>query len=565
MRALKVAAAIAAAMLVMAEGSTGADAAVTHALIDGSGSSWAANAINQWVADVGSQGMQVVFTANGSAQGRKDYANRTTDFGVSDIPYQGADPTTGQPDNSQHRSFAYLPVAAGGTSFPYHIQVGNSLVRNLRLSGLTLAKIFTDKITNWDDPEITADNNGRKLPSIPIIPVVHSEGAGTTAMFTEYLAREYPSVWGPCNGGKATETEYFPLNCGKSSGPQRAQSGSDGVMNFISNADANGSIGVEEYSYALLANIPAAKILNKAGYYTLPTQYNVAVALTKAQINNDKSSPNYLTQNLNNVYVNSDKRTYPLSSYVYAIIPTAANDSRMTTPKRQTIADFLYYSICRGQGEIGRIGYSSLPVNLVEAGFGQIGRLKTADPGVDLTQRAVSTCDNPTFIAGHPEENHLAVVAPEPPACDERGAGPCSANVGSFNGAPSEAGSAGASNAAAGGHAGGSGSSGGSAGSGGTTGTAAAGSGTTAISGPSAAPSGNGAQIVVDPVTGQTQAAGPPLLSTDPTVVPTTLASSDRSGPNSVLWAVLAVVILLLIVSVPGAYVIGTRRAGRAQ
>ena len=32
-------------------------------------------------------------------------------------------------------------------------------------------------------------------------------------------------------------------------------------------------------------------MLNKAGYYTLPTQYNVAVALTQAVINNDPSSP----------------------------------------------------------------------------------------------------------------------------------------------------------------------------------------------------------------------------------------------------------------------------------
>ena len=29
----------------------------------------------------------------------------------------------------------------------------------------------------------------------------------------------------------------------------------------------------------------------------------------------DKSSPNYLLQNLDNVYVDPDPRTYPLSSY----------------------------------------------------------------------------------------------------------------------------------------------------------------------------------------------------------------------------------------------------------
>ena len=45
------------------------------ALIEGSGSSWAANAVNQWVADVASEGIQVVYTPDGDAQGRQDFAN----------------------------------------------------------------------------------------------------------------------------------------------------------------------------------------------------------------------------------------------------------------------------------------------------------------------------------------------------------------------------------------------------------------------------------------------------------------------------------------------------------
>ncbi len=69
--------------------------ASSHALIQGSGSSWSANAINQWIADVTSNGLQVVYTPNGSAQGRKDFAYKTTDFAVTEIGYQGLDPATG--------------------------------------------------------------------------------------------------------------------------------------------------------------------------------------------------------------------------------------------------------------------------------------------------------------------------------------------------------------------------------------------------------------------------------------------------------------------------------------
>jgi phosphate transport system substrate-binding protein len=400
--------------------------ASSHTLIEGSGSSWAANAVNQWVSDVTSQGIQVVYNPAGDATGRQDYANKTSDFAVTALGYQGVDPVTGVPDTSQGRPYAYLPIAAGGTAFPYQIKIHGVQTRNLRLSGETLTKIFTNVITNWDNPEITQDNNGHALPSLPIIPVVQSEGSGATAQLTRYFATEDASLWKAYNGGSDSLVEYWNRK-----GAQVAQNGSDGAMNYVSSSSANGSIGYVEYSYALSQGYPVVKMLNSAGYYELPTQYNVAVALEKAQINEHKNSPDYLLQNLNNVYTDPDPRTYPLSSYVYMIEPTGTNsqDSKLTTAKRQTIADFAYYSICQGQKEIGPIGYSPLPVNLVEAGFGQIAKLKTADSGVDLANRNITTCNNPTFVEGHPSSNYLATIAPLPLACDKSGAGPCADGV----------------------------------------------------------------------------------------------------------------------------------------
>jgi phosphate transport system substrate-binding protein len=404
-------------------------------------------------------------------------------------------------------------------------------VRNLRLSGETLTKIFTRKITNWDDPEITQDNNGTALPSLPIIPVVQSEGSGATAQFTRYMATEYSSLWDALypTGGL---TEYYPQGNGIV-----AQNGSDQAMNYVSSPSANGSIGYVEYSYALGQNYPVAKIENKAGYFTLPTQYNVAVALTKAQINMDKSSPNYLLQNLNNVYTDPDKRTYPLSSYAYMIIPTGTSkqDPHITTAKRQTIADYLYYSICQGQAEVGPTGYSPLPVNLVEAGFGQIQKLKDADPGVDITKRNVSTCNNPTFIAGHPNDNHLAQIAPEPPACDKSGAGPCAAGVTGTS--PSQ----------------GSGSSKGGKTSTGTGTTTSGGKGSsTTGTGTTTTGTGSGSSTgIVDPTTGQVETTGGTASAADaPLTVPTGLAGYRSSSATKVL-APLAVLLLLLALVAP--------------
>jgi len=386
--------------------------AATYAQIEGTGSTWSQVIVSQWIADVDSKGMKVVYSGGGSSKGRKDFANGNTDFGITEVPYGFDGDST---DSAGSRQFAYLPIVAGGTAFTYQIKVGGKLVKNLRLSGETITKIFANKITNWNDAAITKDNNGKALPSIPIIPVVRSDGSGTSAQFTLWMKSQYPSIW---SGG---QTSFFPK-----SGKAVGQSGSDQVMNFIASSAGNGTIGYIEYSYAVNKNYPVVKVLNKGGYFVEPTQYNVAVALTKAVIKSD------LTQDLNGVYGATDPRAYPLSSYSYMLIPTGKTDQRMgsTATKRQTLADFMFYSICEGQGKAGAYGYSPLPYNLVQAGFTQLNKLKAADSRVDVSGRDAKSCSNPTFDKSDLDKNKLAEIAPQPAACDKSGAGPCGGDTG---------------------------------------------------------------------------------------------------------------------------------------
>ena len=390
-----------------------------YGLIEGSGSTWSKVIVDQWIADVNANGMQVTYNGGGSSQGRKDFANYVTDFGISEIPYQGRD-EQGNVDSAGGREFAYLPIVAGGTAFTYHLEQGGEMIRDIRLSGETIAKIFTMQITSWADPAIKADNNGRVFPDKPIYPVVRSDGSGTTAQFTTWLDKEHGALWRAYKPGGGL-TSYYP-NAG---GNMIGAAGSDQVMNAIAASSGDGTIGYVEYSYPVNKGFPVVKVLNQAGYYVEPTQYNVAVALTRAQINNDPGSPNYLTQILDNVYTNDDPRAYPLSSYSYMLIPTGDDDRRMSTNKRQTLVDFMFYSLCEGQTQAGPYGYSPLPLNLVQAGFEQLGKLGAADPGVELQNRDATRCNNPTFVAGDLSRNRLAEIAPQPQACDKTGAGPC--------------------------------------------------------------------------------------------------------------------------------------------
>ncbi len=511
-------------------------AQASYVKIVGTGSTWSENIVRQWISDVNPNGMQVDYTGRGSSTGRKDFAANLTDFAISEIPYQGTD-EQGQSDKSD-RPYAYLPIVAGGTAFTYHLEVGGKLVTGLRLSGDTLAKIFTSQITRWDDPAIAADNNGRVLPATPIVPVVRSDGSGTTAQLTTWLDKQYPDIWRPYNG-RAGLTSYYPLKSGTKT---IAANGSDGVMNQVTSKAGNGTIGYIEYSYPVNKNYPVVKLRNTAGYYVEPTQYNVAVALTQAKINQDTSSKDYLTQILDGVYNAADSRAYPLSSYSYMIIPTGASDQKMNTAKRQTLADFMYYSLCTGQSKAGEYGYSPLPLNLVQAGFEQLAKLKTADPGVDLQSRDVTSCNNPTFVAGNLAANHLADIAPLPADCDKSGAGPCLTDEQAALAPPAGGGSGSGSGSGTG--------SGSDSASGGTGGAGA--SGDAGSSGDAADPG------QVDPDTGLVSGGSD---SGDVGATGSTAAVlAARQVAGNGLFGALAVAELLALVLVPGLLVVQRRR-----
>ena len=93
------------------------------------------------------------------------------------------------------RGYAYMPIVAGGTSFMYNLKIGGARSPTCGCPATVIAKIFTGVITKWNDPAITADNPGLSLPARRIVPVVRSDGSGTTAQFTTWMSQEYPGLW----------------------------------------------------------------------------------------------------------------------------------------------------------------------------------------------------------------------------------------------------------------------------------------------------------------------------------------------------------------------------------
>ena len=334
-------------------------AAATYVPIDGAGSTWAYNAIHAWIVSTGQFGLTVNYTPNGSTSGRNFFKGGVTDWAASEIPYGVQDGNYFDPPPS--RGYAYIPDVAGGTTFMYNLVINGRRVTNLRLSGAVVAGIFTNQITRWNDSRIKADNPQLALPGTSIVPVVRSDGSGATAQFTEWMLATQGSSWraycavvgrNPC-----TQTSTYPIQPGTA---MRGVPADSGVAGYVSQTGADGAIGYVEYSYALATRFPVAKVLNAAGYYTEPTPGHVAVSLLKAQINSDKSSPLYLTQNLSQVYTNPDPRTYELSSYSYMIIPTDTTNN-MTTNKGYSLGAFGQYALCLGQSQAVSYTHLTLP------------------------------------------------------------------------------------------------------------------------------------------------------------------------------------------------------------
>lgn len=154
--------------------------AVQAADITGVGSSAAAPLYKKW--GEGYQrtatGASVQYEASGSSKGVEAARQKQVDFGATDVAPSSAE--------LAKSNLVLMPTAITGL-VPV-VNVAGVRPGQLKLSGDVLAKIFMGKITDWDDPAITAMNEGIRLPSKKITLITRSDGSGSTFTLSEYLS-----------------------------------------------------------------------------------------------------------------------------------------------------------------------------------------------------------------------------------------------------------------------------------------------------------------------------------------------------------------------------------------
>jgi phosphate transport system substrate-binding protein len=373
-----------------------APAGASPAAINGSGSTYVALAMQQWVADAQTSGLSINYLPTGSPQGLTSFGENLIDFAGTEAEFSSLSVSGGE----KNRGYQYVPDVAGAVSIMYNVQdaAGNK-VDYLHLSPRTIDRIFMGYICNWDDPEITADNKGLKLPNEPITVVYRGGQSGTTGLFYDFVANTDPGDFGPWAAKNQYPTTVRIIQLDSSPGfacHTQAFTGSDQIAQFLGSPSGQWSIGYDEFGYALTYHVPAAWIQNAAGQWVQPYAANISAALESAKLRPD------LSQDLTGVYTSKNPIAYPISAYSYLVTQCAPAADRATCKGdysnpgiTETLAKWMRYIACDGQIQMAQIGYSPLPPNLSQEMANSIARME--GNGTKPEVLTASNCANPRF------------------------------------------------------------------------------------------------------------------------------------------------------------------------
>jgi phosphate transport system substrate-binding protein len=186
----------------------------------------------------------------GSGGGREQFISGGVNFAGSDAYL---DDEEGELSAAKKRCGAD-PIEIPNYVSPIAVIYNVEGVDNLQLSPETLAKIFTGKITKWNDPMIAEDNPDANLPQASITAVHRADDSGTSDNFTAYMDATAGDVW---THGEVGE---WPIKHGE------AAQGTSGVVAAVQNG--SNTIGYADASQADDLGVAAIKVGEE---YVAPT------------------------------------------------------------------------------------------------------------------------------------------------------------------------------------------------------------------------------------------------------------------------------------------------------
>ncbi len=321
-------------------GTVSTDPAAAGSCVSGSitaaGSSAQKNAIDEWIKAYQSRctGATVNYQPVGSGAGIQQFIAGTVDFAGSDSALKDEERTAADARCKTGKAID-LPMVTGPVAVAYNLPGVEGLV----LDAPAIAKIFSGKITTWDDAALQALNPKTDLPSTKIQAFHRSDESGTTDNEQKYLTAAAPTDWTFGKGKK------FAAPGGQSA------KGSDGVTQAVKSTE--GAVTYTELSFAENAALGVAKLATGAAEPVELTTESAAKAVEAATV---EGSGNDLALKLD--YATKAEGAYPLILVTYEIVCEKGTPS----DKLALVKDFLSYTASEdGQKILSDLGYAPLP------------------------------------------------------------------------------------------------------------------------------------------------------------------------------------------------------------
>jgi phosphate transport system substrate-binding protein len=284
-------------------------------------------------------GKVVSYNPTGSGAGREQFIAGHIDFAGADSPLV-ADQIGPAAKRCDGNPAWDLPLVFGPVALVYNLPG----VQQLVVSSDTLAKLFSGKITVWNDPILAALNPGVALPATKVVPIYRSDSSGTTDNVQKYLTAAAPQSW---TRGVGTEFQ---------GGVGEGAAKSAGVVQAV--RATSGAIGYVEKGFADQAGVPYAQIDTGNGVVPL-TNDTASNAIKTAGFVADG---NDLVLDLDSMYAAQQPGTYPLVLATYEIVCSKGYNSDTTT----AIKSFLTVAANNGQAGLTSAGYVPLPDKVKE-------------------------------------------------------------------------------------------------------------------------------------------------------------------------------------------------------
>jgi phosphate transport system substrate-binding protein len=303
--------------------------------INGAGATFPAPIYQKWFAEYNKANgnIRINYQPLGSGAGIRQVTERTVFFGATDGPM------TNEQLQAAPGKVLHLPTVLGAVVPIYNLP---GVSQELKFSGPVLANIFLGRITKWNDPALTALNQGVTLPDTDIVVAHRSDGSGTTYIWLDFLAKVSPDFKKTVGVGTSAK---WPVGV--------AAAKNDGVAAIVKQTP--GALGYVELIYALQTRTAYGQVQNMNGKFVKASIDSVTAAAAAAA----KQVPADYRVSITNA---PGDAVYPVSSFTWMLLYQDPKDKAQA----KAMVEFMKWALADGQKYAGEMGYAPLPKNVVD-------------------------------------------------------------------------------------------------------------------------------------------------------------------------------------------------------